>query len=504
MSNSTRETNINKNSTFGYFLDSVSQDKFLIILPLLTIIVRLLIFLFIPHTYEDAFITFRYAENLAEGLGLVYNIGENVYGTTTPLFAIILAFFKLLGIPCVISSLGINLIAEGITSVIIYKFLKEYSKEFIAVIIALLYVFSPSNISWSIQGMETAFFGSVIALSFFTLYKRKYFASLLLGFLCAMIRIDGLSVAAIIFLFVFYQEKLKAFKLLLMPFTVFVGWLIFLQLYFGSFLPNSMIAKLILYSGHQTSIIPNLKLVFEKFFLMGFYSSTITTLLFFFGIFILVKNRINLYPMVIWFFLYYSSLIISRTAFHGWYFIPPLFVYISISGVGIIFLFNSIQKKLNINKNFLNAVFLIIVILFSSLVLYLKIVQISEEYQYEQNVRIKAGVYLKENTQENSTIYLEPIGIIGYFAERYIYDDAALVSPIFLELNRLPDVPETVYKKIQFVKPDYLVLRNIHLDEFSKTTELYKEYKAIKEFKNSSNPDETRFHTLTIFERIKS
>src|SRR3954452_8190151 len=44
-----------------------------------------------PHPIDDAYITFRYARNLAEGLGLVYNPGEWVLGTTTPLWALLLA-----------------------------------------------------------------------------------------------------------------------------------------------------------------------------------------------------------------------------------------------------------------------------------------------------------------------------------------------------------------------------------------------------------------------------
>jgi len=39
------------------------------------------------------FITFRYAEQIAKGNGFVYNIGEPVYGTTTPLFTILLSFW---------------------------------------------------------------------------------------------------------------------------------------------------------------------------------------------------------------------------------------------------------------------------------------------------------------------------------------------------------------------------------------------------------------------------
>ena len=40
---------------------------------------------------DDAYITFRYARNLAAGTGLVYNAGERVLGTSAPLFAVILA-----------------------------------------------------------------------------------------------------------------------------------------------------------------------------------------------------------------------------------------------------------------------------------------------------------------------------------------------------------------------------------------------------------------------------
>jgi len=48
--------------------------------------------LFTSLTLEDALITYRYAQNLAEGNGFVFNIGERVLGTTTPLWALLLGF----------------------------------------------------------------------------------------------------------------------------------------------------------------------------------------------------------------------------------------------------------------------------------------------------------------------------------------------------------------------------------------------------------------------------
>ena len=48
---------------------------------------------------DDAYITFRYARNLVEGAGFVYNPGERVLGTTTPLYTLLMA-----GLPLVTGS----------------------------------------------------------------------------------------------------------------------------------------------------------------------------------------------------------------------------------------------------------------------------------------------------------------------------------------------------------------------------------------------------------------
>lgn len=44
--------------------------------------------------YDDPFITYRYAQNLAQGAGFVYNPSEHVLSTTTPLFTLLLAFIN--------------------------------------------------------------------------------------------------------------------------------------------------------------------------------------------------------------------------------------------------------------------------------------------------------------------------------------------------------------------------------------------------------------------------
>src|SRR6185436_20933064 len=50
-------------------------------------------------TYDDAWISLRYAEHLAGGLGWVFNPGERVEGASNPLWVLGLAGATALGLP---------------------------------------------------------------------------------------------------------------------------------------------------------------------------------------------------------------------------------------------------------------------------------------------------------------------------------------------------------------------------------------------------------------------
>src|SRR5829696_1795487 len=67
-----------------------------------------LFWFFRTYGYDDPYITYRYASNLAQGAGFVYNAGERILSTTTPLYTLILALAGLTGASIPIAS---NLIA---------------------------------------------------------------------------------------------------------------------------------------------------------------------------------------------------------------------------------------------------------------------------------------------------------------------------------------------------------------------------------------------------------
>src|SRR5215831_10599096 len=73
-------------------------------------------FLHVGFVNDDALITVRYAENLARGNGLVYDAGEKVLGTTTPLWALVLAGASKIGVDAVAAATWIGVLAFGWTA----------------------------------------------------------------------------------------------------------------------------------------------------------------------------------------------------------------------------------------------------------------------------------------------------------------------------------------------------------------------------------------------------
>ena len=50
---------------------------------------RIALYTVTSYTADDAFITYRYAENLAYGKGFLFNEGEKVQGTSSPLYTVV-------------------------------------------------------------------------------------------------------------------------------------------------------------------------------------------------------------------------------------------------------------------------------------------------------------------------------------------------------------------------------------------------------------------------------
>ncbi|MBU0984882.1 MAG: hypothetical protein KKA42_13500, partial [candidate division Zixibacteria bacterium] len=155
------------------------------------VVVRLLFHYLTVFTADDAFITFRYAENIAGGVGYVYNAGEFVQGTTTPLFTFILALFAVFGLPMPTVALGVTLVCSGLTATVIYRYANALRMTRWAGLAAAAYIVFPRSLAADSGGMETALFSLLVITAFYFQYKRLDIYAIGMATLATVTRPEG-------------------------------------------------------------------------------------------------------------------------------------------------------------------------------------------------------------------------------------------------------------------------------------------------------------------------
>ena len=137
-------------------------------IPLLAIVLRVIPG---PRVIDDAYIIFRYAQNLLNGNGLVFNPGEPVFGITTPLFALLLATLGApmggAAAPFPTLALAVNALADAGTCLLLIRLGRALDRPPAGILAALVWAVAPMSVTFAIGGMETSVF---ILLTTATLY----------------------------------------------------------------------------------------------------------------------------------------------------------------------------------------------------------------------------------------------------------------------------------------------------------------------------------------------
>src|SRR5262249_54206071 len=116
--------------------------------------------------YDDAYITFRYADRLAAGEGLTYNDGERVFGSSTPLYTFWLAALRTLLPRTPTPALAVrgNLLFYLACTVCAVGLAGALSgKRTTGLLAGIVFALHPSMQSLSGGGMETFLFASLLA-----------------------------------------------------------------------------------------------------------------------------------------------------------------------------------------------------------------------------------------------------------------------------------------------------------------------------------------------------
>ncbi len=195
------------------------------------------------YHFEDAYITFRYAANLAAGEGFVFNLGERVLGTSTPLYTLLLAALASLGLDVVESAGLLYGLCLSLCGWFGFWLLRLQGYPGAGAIFALAAVWGPGGVL-HFFGMETALYLMLIFLALLAarLPTARWTTGLILG-LVATTRYDGLVVGLVVLLWCWSRGRRLPWREAVAFGAVLGAWLLFATLYFGSPLPNTLAAK---------------------------------------------------------------------------------------------------------------------------------------------------------------------------------------------------------------------------------------------------------------------
>lgn len=207
---------------------------------------------------DDAYISFRYARHLAQGQGLVWNIGERVEGYTNFLWTLLAAIplalsdkLNPLSFARVLSSFSGY--ATIVVSFLFMRYLLPKTRVFALVPAALLAGSWPFAIN-TMTGLETIFFGALLTSATCLLVREQddlhYRGSSLLYAAAALTRPEAILLFAMTGVLVFIRRRDEAkqardyFLRLSLPFAILVGaHEIFRLVYYGEFVPNTYFVK---------------------------------------------------------------------------------------------------------------------------------------------------------------------------------------------------------------------------------------------------------------------
>jgi hypothetical protein len=466
-------------------------------------VVSLTYSLITEHIWEDSFITLRSAENVVNGQGLTYHVGTRVHTFTSPINVLMLALcYALSGKGTYLATLWwyrvFSIVAFAGSGVLMLQAAARAVPRWSVSLwwLAVMYLFDAKSVVFSSNGMETAYMLLFVAWAAYLLsppQPEKWVARGLCWAGLMWSRPDGcVYIGAFIiaeYLFSGSNRKLlvRSFaKSAVLGAVVYGPWFFWAWSYYGSPIPNTIIAK-----SNPDGAIAQFWKTLERFperFLyevaevfrhvqtgLGFIVENSTAQLVsdlttkFLGIFCAtywlfpVKDRLGrmfsfCFALICVYFCYQP-----RTS--NWY-LPPasLLGFLTIERAAANFMQGiALSKRRMLITNASVALLSALAVgQFAIFVLTTWEMKIQQS-EIEWKTRAPVGTWLHEHGKPSDTVYLEPLGYIGYFSGMTMHDFPGLASPTVVRLRRQKHLD--FQSLIPEVNPDWVVLRPYELQQ---------------------------------------
>ena len=450
---------------------------------------------------DDAYITFRYADNLLAGNGLVYNVGERTLSTTTPLYALLLAGLGLIwrdlpAVACVSSAVALVLAAA-----LLAKLAWDRQQRGVGLVAAMLLALSPLLLLSF--GAETCLYVALTLAGFYTYDRslgelagqeagmqfRSYRGHLMLAATAlagaAMVRPDGVLAAATLGAYHLVRRRPLPWRAVVLYTGLVCGWYAVLALYYGSPIPVTLLAK---QQQGQMAISTRfaagfVALVREYARLPFFWLHGLLALL---GLGRVVTRDRYWLPLMAWTGLYFGAYTLLGVSRYFWYYAPllPALVVLAAEGVGVLAravrrMALGMRESLRPLAKALAGALLLLVLLPPVIGL------IAAVWRPEPRLGVyrEIGQWLMANTPPHASVGVLEVGIIGYYAQRHIVDFAGLIQPdVARQLTTNSDYQDSATWAIQAYQPDYVVLHRTAFDSVAGSDWFVDAYQPLRSF----------------------
>jgi arabinofuranosyltransferase len=408
---------------------------------------------------DDAYIFYSYARNLISGNGYVFNAGEQVNGTTSPLYTLLLALFGLPlpdtllldALPLIGHVIGaLSLFAAAWAAVEIYQ--NERGVSFFFPVLLLL-----NPLLYHGAGMESYLVIALVLWTFATYLRGNMTLTAIFAALAFLARPDtALATAVVGISFLWRVRRLPPWQAIIAGLVVVAPWLIFSQLYFGELIPLTLSAKMAqTNTGYWGTGLIFLKGIFSTVVWSHLLLGLVWGILFLASLLFLIardRQRLLSHPSILilsWNLLYLVvyGLIINPPAY-PWYYIPlavgmSLVIALAIASLWAVSKWTWAVGSLAVAG----------VVALSLTVGYIAWRSDNDKYLNYQAV----AQWLNEHANPGDRVASVEIGVLRYYYERGpIIDALGLVDPAIAE-----SITRQEYGwYIQELKPEWILVNN--------------------------------------------
>jgi arabinofuranosyltransferase len=456
------------------------QDKPAVAAALLVVLAVAALFPYRHFAGDDAYITFRFARNLAEGGGFAFNAGIPTYGSTAPLWVFLIAGLHRLGLEVPDAAHLLNWIFAIADILLFFRLALLYlGRNSAAWIATLLLLADPWFIRWSVSGMENALalallMGMLLSQAQLRNTGRINWVAPLLAALAGLCRPEMTLLSVLLLLDNLLLERRRLLANLATACVtyglIFIPWLWYALSVFHSPIPNTITAKI---SSDHLLALKRVGLYFATFW--PFQGLAILAIL----LIRPLRQRfaqqfqgslgIWLLPLA-WAVVLPAFYVAGGAPVAGRYMVFGLPCYLLIGVAAWTVVWSRFPRLVG------GAVLATLLLMF--FVQYKYCWYITRWPQGMDPRIIDAALILKEISRSTDQVAADQIGVLGYYSERAVLDTYGLASPEILPYRRMTD-PAAVWRYVHERGVQYLFVINT-IEELAGLDPVYKSLSLVR------------------------